>query len=195
MEFIRGLELKLKDVNLILELAQQKGYIWGNNTFFKCENFKFDKEINSFEFYSSSELNLTVKLDSNKFIAFIFLSFNTTFLYFLGFLLGLTIFSLYPLAVARANDVVDENKDIVEISRTLLFMYSIGSFSSPLLIGFGLSLSTYFLFGSFALLGAFLYFYSLSKERIADDHLSTFVNMPVASGAELPELDPRQKES
>ena len=128
-------------------------------------------------------------------LAFIFLSFNTTFLYFLGFLLGLTIFSLYPLAVARANDVVDENKDIVEISRTLLFMYSIGSFSSPLLIGFGLSLSTYFLFGSFALLGAFLYFYSLSKERIADDHLSTFVNMPVASGAELPELDPRQKES
>ncbi|MCT7473625.1 MFS transporter [Aliarcobacter cryaerophilus] len=128
-------------------------------------------------------------------LAFIFLSFNTTFLYFLGFLLGLTIFSLYPLAVARANDVVDENKDIVEISRTLLFMYSIGSFSSPLLIGFGLSLSTYFLFGSFALLGAFLYFYSLSKERIADVHLSTFVNMPVASGAELPELDPRQKES
>ncbi len=128
-------------------------------------------------------------------LAFIFLSFNTTFLYFLGFLLGLTIFSLYPLAVARANDVVDENKDIVEISRTLLFMYSIGSFSSPLLIGFGLSLSTYFLFGSFALLGAFLYFYSLSKERIADDHLSTFVNMPVASGAEFPELDPRQKES
>ena len=58
--------------------------------------------------------------------------------------MGLTIFSLYPLAVARANDVVDENKDIVEISRTLLFMYSIGSFSSPLLIGFGLSLSTCF---------------------------------------------------
>lgn len=68
MEFIRGLELKLKDVDLILELAQQKGYIGKNNTFFKCEDFKFDKHSNSFEFYSSSELNLTIKLDSNKFI-------------------------------------------------------------------------------------------------------------------------------
>lgn len=68
MEFIRGLELKLKDVNLILELAQKKGYIGRNNTFFKCKNFKFDKENNSFEFYSSLELNLTIKLDSNKFI-------------------------------------------------------------------------------------------------------------------------------
>jgi MFS family permease len=125
----------------------------------------------------------------------LFLSFNTILLYILGFLLGLTIFSLYPLAVARANDVVDENKDIVEISRTLLFMYGIGSFVSPLLIGFGLSFSSYFLFGSFSILGGFLYIYSLSKKRIADDDLSIFVNMPVASGAELPELDPRQDEN
>ena len=124
----------------------------------------------------------------------LFFSSHSVPLYILGFLLGLTIFSLYPLAVARANDVVDENKDIVEISRTLLFTYGIGSFVSPLLIGVGLSFSGLFLFGSFALLGGFLYLYSLSKERIADDHLSTFVNMPVASGAELPELDPRQDE-
>ncbi len=124
----------------------------------------------------------------------LFFSSYSVPLYILGFLLGLTIFSLYPLAVARANDVVDENKDIVEISRTLLFTYGIGSFVSPLLIGVGLSLSSYFLFASFALLGGFLYLYSLSKERIADDDLSTFVNMPVASGAELPELDPRQDE-
>ncbi len=51
-----------------------------------------------------------------------------------------------------------------------------------------------FLFTCFAILGIFLCFYSLSKKRIADDDLSTFVNMPVASGAELPELDPRQDE-
>ena len=109
-----------------------------------------------------------------------------------GFLLGITIFSLYPLSVARANDVVDENKDIVEISRTLLFTYGIGSFLSPLVIGI---LSTYFensMFVLFFLLNIFLAFYALSKKRIADDDMSEYVNMPVASGAQLPHLDPRQ---
>jgi MFS family permease len=127
-------------------------------------------------------------------ILFLFFSDDTPALYILGFLLGLSIFAIYPLAVARANDVVDENKDIIEISRTLLFTYGIGSFLSPLLIGFGLGVSSYFLFGSFAFFGGFLYFYALSKERIPDDDLSTFVNVPVAFGAEIVELDPRQDE-
>lgn len=120
-------------------------------------------------------------------VSFAFLFFSTSVMlqYILGFLLGLSIFSLYPLAVARANDVVDENKNIVEISRTLLFSYGIGSFVSPLLIGFGLSLRSEFLFASFGALGLVLWLYALSKERIADENLSLFVNMPVASGAEL----------
>jgi hypothetical protein len=41
-------------------------------------------------------------------------------------------------------------------------------------------------------LGVFLAFYSLSKKRIADDEMSVFVNVPVASGYMLPEFDPRQ---
>lgn len=125
--------------------------------------------------------------------SFFFFASSAPLLYTLGFLLGLSVFSIYPLAVARANDVVDENKDIVEISRALLFAYGIGSFVSPLLIGFGLSLTSDFLFVSFGVLGLFLWAYALSKERIADDHLSIYVNMPVASGAELPQLDPRQE--
>ncbi|AXH09836.1 major facilitator superfamily transporter [Malaciobacter halophilus] len=125
---------------------------------------------------------------------FVLFTPSSTSLYLLGFLLGFSIFSIYPLAVARANDVVDENKDIVEISRALLFAYGIGSFISPILVGFGLSFFPEFLFASFAFLGLFLSFYSLSKKRVADDDLSTFVNIPVASGAELPELDPRQDE-
>ena len=106
-------------------------------------------------------------------------------------MLGLTIFCIYPLAVAKANDVVDEKQDIVEISRTLLFAYGIGPFAS-LIIGYGLSLTSDFLFASFCVLGLFLWGYALSKERIPDDELSIFVNIPVASGAELPSLDPRQ---
>ncbi|MCD6260082.1 MAG: MFS transporter [Helicobacteraceae bacterium] len=125
--------------------------------------------------------------------SFLFFSNSALLLYTLGFLLGLSIFSIYPLAVARANDVVDENKDIVEISRALLFAYGVGSFVSPLLIGFGLSVTADFLFASFGVLGLFLWGYALSRERIADDHLSVYVNMPVASGAELSKLDPRQE--
>jgi MFS family permease len=127
-------------------------------------------------------------------LLFIFFSNNDLYLYILGFSLGLTVFSIYPLGVARAHDVVDENKDIVEISRTLLFTYGIGSFISPLIIGVGLSYSPNFLFASFFILGILLSLYSLSKERIPDEDMSTFVNIPVASGAELPELAPNNDE-
>jgi len=126
-------------------------------------------------------------------LLFVFSDGSILLTYGCGFLLGLTIFSLYPLSVARANDVVDENKDIVEISRTLIFTYSIGSFLSPLLIGI---LSTYLehsIFILFFLLNIFLAFYALSKKRVADDAMSVYVHMPVASGAELPHLDPRQE--
>jgi len=87
---------------------------------------------------------------------------------------------------------VDENKDIVEISRTLLFTYGIGSFLSPLIIGVGLSLSSNFLFIIFFILCISLSIYALTQERVKDKDLSVFVNIPVASGAELPQLDPRQ---
>ncbi len=113
-------------------------------------------------------------------------------IYILGVLLGLSIFSIYPLALARANDVVDENKDIVEISRALLFTYGLGSFIAPILLGFGLYYYSEFIFVVFAVLGVFLGFYSLSKKRIADDHMSVFVNIPMASGGTVVEMDPRQ---
>ncbi|APW64406.1 MULTISPECIES: MFS transporter [Arcobacteraceae] len=126
---------------------------------------------------------------------FILYAQEELYLYILGFFLGLTIFTLYPLAVARANDVVDESKDIIEISRTLLFTYGIGSFLSPLIIGVGLSLSPNFLFISFFTLCFILSIYALTQERVKDKDLSVFVNIPVASGAELPQLDPRQDEN
>lgn len=140
-------------------------------------------------------ISISAFLSAVSSFMFLFFAKEDFYLYILGFSLGLTIFSIYPLAVARANDVVDENKDIVEISRTLLFTYGIGSFISPLIIGIGLSYSSNFLFGSFFILGIFLSIYSLSKQRIPDEDLSTFVNIPVVSGAELPELSPRNEEN
>lgn len=122
-------------------------------------------------------------------VVFMFFLSSEYMAYILGFLLGLSIFSIYPLALARANDVVDENKDIVEISRALLFTYGLGSFISPIILGFGLYYYPEFIFLAFAILGVFLGFYSLSKKRVADDDMSTFVNIPVASGSVVLELE------
>lgn len=127
-------------------------------------------------------------------LGFIFYGSSELFLYIFGFLLGITIFAFYPLGLARANDVVDENKDILEISRTLLFTYGVGSFLAPLCIGIGLGFYDQFLFLVFLVFGIFLYFYSLSKEKIPDEDMSVFVNVPVASGEELAQLDPRHDE-
>jgi MFS family permease len=126
-------------------------------------------------------------------LLFLLLSPSETTIYILGILLGVSTFSIYPLSVARANDVIDENKDIVEISRSLLFAYGTGSFFAPIIIGLGFTyLSHHVLFIIFTILGIYLALYSLSKKRIADDNMSVFVNMPANSTGVIPEIDPRQ---
>jgi len=126
---------------------------------------------------------------------FLFIGTNEIDLYICGFLLGLSIFTIYPLGVARANDVLDENnKNLIEISRTLLFTYGLGSFIAPLLIGFLFKYYDNAIFLTFLILGVYLTFYALSKKRVEEDEMSTFINIPVASGAELPTLDPRTDE-
>lgn len=127
-------------------------------------------------------------------LLFILLPQSSMVFYMLGFSLGMSIFCLYALSLARANDVLDTNKDIVEISRALLFSYGLGSFVAPIIIGVGLEFYGEFIFVIFAILGLFLGFYSLSRKRVADDDMSVFVNVPVASSSILPELDPRQDE-
>ena len=139
-------------------------------------------------------ISITAFLSACTSVLFILYANEEGYLYALGFCLGLTIFTFYPLAVARANDIVDENKDIVEISRTLLFANGIGAFLSPLIIGIGLSLTPNFLFICFFILCLTLGIYALTQERVKDKDLSVFVNIPITSGAELPELDPRQDE-
>jgi uncharacterized membrane protein YfcA len=66
---------------------------------------------------------------------------------------------------------------------------------APLIIGFSLSINSDFLFIIFAILGIYLSFYSLSKKRIEDDDLSTFINIPVTSGTKLIDFDPRQEKT
>ncbi|WFE69159.1 MFS transporter [Thiomicrospira sp. R3] len=119
---------------------------------------------------------------------------SVVLLYAVGFLLGMSLFSIYPLSVARANDVFDENKDLVEISRTLLFSYGLGSFTAPLMLGFILGFSAAAFFIVLALFALALGVYSLQAERIAVENMNVYVAVPMASGEVLAEMDPRQDE-
>nr|WP_301003726.1 MFS transporter [Arsukibacterium sp.] len=114
--------------------------------------------------------------------------------YLLGFLLGTSLFSIYPLSVARANDRLDHGKDLVEVSRSLLFAYGIGSFLAPLLLGAVLGISGGLFFTVLAVAALLLGGYALTAERIANENLSVYVAVPAASGASLAQLDPRQDE-
>jgi hypothetical protein len=51
MEFMHGLELNLDNVNQILKIAQEKGYVKSNEPFFNCDDFKFDEKNHKFEFH------------------------------------------------------------------------------------------------------------------------------------------------
>jgi len=126
-------------------------------------------------------------------LLFIVLPPSETMIYVLAVLLGISIFCIYPLSLSRANDVIDENKDIVEISRSLLFAYGTGSFLAPIIIGLGFHYFNHqIMFIIFTILGIYLFIYALSKKRIADDDMSVFVNVPLTSSSVIPQIDPRQ---
>lgn len=76
--------------------------------------------------------------------------------YIIAFLFGCSLFSLYALSIARANDELPNNMNTVEVSRGLLFCYGLGALVAPPLIGFAMSLSAeygfYALFGLFSLI-------------------------------------------
>ena len=125
-------------------------------------------------------------------LLFIIVPELNSYYYILALLLGVTIFAIYPLSLARANDVLDENKDMVEISRALLFAYGAGSFIAPIILGIIFTFLNYeAIFFIYLTIGFFLGLYSLSRKRVADDDMSVFVNFPVTSGSVAAQLDPR----
>ncbi|MDY0181497.1 MFS transporter [Aliarcobacter skirrowii] len=126
-------------------------------------------------------------------LLFIIVPELNSYYYILALLLGVTIFAIYPLSLARANDELDENKDMVEISRALLFAYGAGSFIAPIILGIIFTFLNYeAIFFIYITIGFFLGLYSLSRKRVADDDMSVFVNFPVTSGPVVAQMDPRQ---
>lgn len=118
---------------------------------------------------------------------------NINILYLSVFLLGVSVFAIYPLSLARANDTTDENANAVEISRGLLMVYGIGSFIAPVVIGAGMnSFGNESLFMIFAAISFALALYSLTKDRVPFEDRSVYVTVPTASSTILAEFDPRQ---
>lgn len=76
--------------------------------------------------------------------------------YAIAFLFGCSLFSLYALSIARANDELPNNMNTVEVSRGLLFCYGIGALVAPPLLGLAMDISTHYgfytLFGTFSLI-------------------------------------------
>lgn len=68
-------------------------------------------------------------------IIFVFLTLNIYLQYLLAVFLGIGIFCLYALALARANDMLQDKNKIVELGRGVLFCYSLGSLIAPLILG------------------------------------------------------------
>ncbi|EIU8056087.1 MFS transporter [Campylobacter coli] len=67
---------------------------------------------------------------------FAFFKLHLYMQYFLGILLGIGVFCLYALALARANDMLTNKNQGVELGRGVLFCYSLGSLFGPLILGF-----------------------------------------------------------
>ena len=80
--------------------------------------------------------------------------------YIFAVVLGSGLFCIYALSMARANDMLKDKSKSVEISRAMLFTYSIGSLIAPLLLGilmqrFGVGGFAWFYIANLAFLIAF----------------------------------------
>lgn len=85
---------------------------------------------------------------------------NIFIAYIFAVVLGSGLFCIYALSMARANDMLKDKSKSVEISRAMLFTYSIGSLIAPLLLGilmqrFGVGGFAWFYIANLAFLIAF----------------------------------------
>lgn len=111
------------------------------------------------------------------------------------FLFGCVIFSLYPLSVSHANDLLPPQKQ-VRMSASLVLMYGIGSVIGPLLAGIGVSyIGTTGLFIWVAGVGLVMFVLSFYRFQVADpipdDVKAPFVSLRPQTTHIAGVLDPR----
>lgn len=116
--------------------------------------------------------------------------------YIMGFFLGCGIFTIYSLSLARANDVVNgKATSLIEISRTLLFAYGIGSLISPMLLGVVMQQFGAHGFGVvLAIASAILLAVSIWQDRVKPQDRSVYIPMPAGLTDIASVLDPRVDE-
>ena len=67
MQYAHGLELNLENVNEILKIAQEKGYVKSHEAFFNCDDSKFDEKNHKFEFHVLTPRH-NITLDMDRFV-------------------------------------------------------------------------------------------------------------------------------
>lgn len=124
---------------------------------------------------------------------FIFVG-NIYIQYIASFFLGCGIFTFYSLSLARANDVLEDASQIVEVNRGLLFSYGIGSLIAPLLVGYLLRYFGYYGFiGVFALSSLILFLFALTKDVVPIEERSVYVPVVGDTGSIAPSMDVREE--
>lgn len=109
-----------------------------------------------------------------------------------AFIFGCSMFGLYALRIARANDRLPKNMNTVEVSRSLLFCYGLGSLVAPLLLGMVTQFApNYGFYGFYALMAAGLAAFAYTQSIVPEEERSVFVNVPGNTAAMSADLDPR----
>ncbi|MDO4908120.1 MFS transporter [Neisseria sp.] len=112
--------------------------------------------------------------------------------YAVAFMFGIGLFTLYALSVARANDQLPNEMSTVEVSRSLLFSYGMGSMLAPVLLGLVMDQAErYGFYAYFVVFAALLAVFAKQQQAVPEDKRSMHVNMPAAAGPVIADLDPR----
>lgn len=126
-----------------------------------------------------------------------FLPNSTAYLqYLLAFLLGCSLFTLYALSIARANDELPNNMNTVEVSRGILFCYGMGALVAPPLIGLAITLSEmYGFYTFFALFSAVLALFAGFTRRVAKEQRSEIqLTTPIATATTVDEIQTAEQQ-
>lgn len=108
---------------------------------------------------------------------------------------GCGMFALYALSIARANDRLPNNMNTVEVSRSLLFCYGLGSLVAPMALGVVIDwFPAYGFYGFYVLISTFLAVFAYKQKVVPLQERSTFVNV-AASGGMVADFDPRHESS
>ena len=112
-----------------------------------------------------------------------------------AFVFGCGLFGLYALSIARANDQLPNNMNTVEVSRSLLFCYGLGSLTAPLLLGVVMDYAPHLgFYALYALAAGGLAAFAWKQNVVPEEERSVFVNVSGNTGAMAADLDPRNKE-